>query len=722
MAAGKVQYAYLHAGRGSMRSTMKTPSEAGEFTDNNLALLRKVAKRLKSALLRNKDLKKEKYQRYYQKCKTLTEDLGKQAIEALDSGQTSAFEDIANAVHEASAIITECDELLGVNEVSVGAKTPAYSRNGSRQLDEWVAFPEEGEHMTTAHFGYENHDNRTQGKRKSYIDNDEYTKPTRQDSNIPSAMVILPKNATYSKSHSSEAPNYDQNDDNESKHGSKHGTGSVCSAGRARSIVAEGSRKDKNVQKQRNRRTYDEQSDVVDIGYETNIDDAFHQVKPSWSEDRAWRDSMEGVHVRHNDIGHNAPRSELRHRRHTPTGDDVTHNATRSQAFDRRESRQELNDNDYMPSNSRVEASQVGSHYGDVDVAEETRKNQVKDYETYSALLERCLTKMDCRQLASKLKHLHLHEKITLCEWFVKRSDVEEVDPIWETNKKEREGKRNTIQRLTTTSESAPGDDTQAPEPLWRVKEDGGVSAYLGNYLAKGDPLFIGIHFTAYLSIRTLPRSTAVDAHVEVQRNLQNLDIFIGLLGSDAEAVQVLNRTSTTLTFRCKPDTWSNSMPSLIVNLIESDGTKREILLKMPIGPFSLLRPADIPQKELERIMENEGKIGFYTIHKSFVPKNKLQMYDLLAVLSRYFAVKKTNTKQTLSALDANRDVLVASLRTSGNMFILDMWSPNEKTLASAALYIKEIAGALSSEVDPKASNRALRTISSFPLEFAQRK
>eukprot|EP00371_Babesia_bovis_P002756 XP_001611403.1 hypothetical protein [Babesia bovis T2Bo] len=705
------------------------------------------------------DLTKDKYQKYYNKCKQISCTLEQNAVKALDSGKELLFEEIADAVHDASAALNDFDETLaqGIQDDQYEAKVhnegTINSRKESRDLDDsWAAFPEDPVPVVQKPHVPKYENIWPEERNDEHMENDDYTPYYRGNESEP-PMVVLPKNSNVVQCHPADSV----------KHNTKENSyRSSFEQSRNHSIEIHRDRHEELPRKQHgNHRTHADDKSLPN-GIRS------HERSTSVYESR--RHSYDRIHVvdngEHqeyekqrttceNDIDV-VSRNEYRNHESIDRNKEITTARSRrsdtskvDDEFEKqlygitiRNQRQPLaNERDvqiptlqtssqplFHPNSTNDVTSHMNceSYPGYIqEMAKQCPKTITREteYATYIELLEKCLSITDGNELIDKLKDLSLKEKIAMCNHIIDKNrgsrtkTIGPVSPSITTEIKPRL-QRPALPTLSQKGEAPPSNEKIDPEPLWRVKDDGGVSTYLGKFMIKGDTLFVGIHFTAYFTMRYFQDSEIIEACVDVKRNIHNLDMYIDLLMPENDVYNILTRTSVTIIFSCNPQQLSHVMPTLRVSLIESDGTMREIFIKLPIGPFNFLQPAKISNKQLERIMDNNGPIDFYTVKRTFLPKGQFQLYDLLSVLSRYFAITKTNVKQTLSAIGMNREVLVAALRTNGNTITLEMWSPNEKTLASASHCIKEIAAALTTECDAKNSNRALRTMSSFPLEF----
>ncbi|GFE52916.1 vacuolar 14 C family protein, putative [Babesia ovis] len=733
---------------------MAAENKESENDINLLSKLLKLTKRLNHAISAQKDLTKEKYQKYYTKCKEQRELLERQAIEALDGCQETLFNEIADAVHSASVTLTEYEKQIAaiekVFQKSASLRSRMSSKDGSTV---WTAFPEE---TNLVH----DRSSTTQGdglwpavNPQDYINRRNSRMSVLRESDLKPAMVLLPKNSNYTMTTPPEKGSvYDD--------GSpvRQDRGHVTNQREER--TANGRHKDgdgRNSDKLDGTRTmFDVSSDVVDIALSTKDDRSVYNRDAVWkdehdmtkqlTEDGRWldhiphaKDSWKHGHDiegydRVNDAASGLDRitpennliDEERRDKFVngfpkQTVGTVTPSKHQKDLHDQLciiTTRDDLRRQEGTPTGNpkQVESDDRSSYVNaaEIDSVQTPDVDKQSPYAIYSQLLESCLMFTDGRKLAMKLKNMELREKIVLCNKILDDGpDLEMVNHLAKDVPQMKYAVPKLMQKPTSVST-----DRVDAEPLWRVEDDGGVSSYFGRYLAVGDTLFVGIHFSVYLVMRTLPGSTIIEAHIDVKRNIQNLDMFVDLVGPDAGTMHVLNRSPVSITFRCKHEMWATIMPSLAVSLIESDGTKREIFIKLPIGPFSFLQPLEMPQKQIEHIMNNDASVGFYTMKKTFLSNCTLQLHNLLAVLSKYFAVTKTNTKQTLSAVGLNNEMLIAALRTNGNMITVEMWSPNEKTMSNAAICIKEIAAALNAPMDSKIAIRSLHTMRSFPLEF----
>ncbi|GIX61847.1 uncharacterized protein BcabD6B2_12820 [Babesia caballi] len=702
-----------------------------------------LTKKLSSAVKKHKDLTKEKYREFYNKCKTVRDECEEQALEALNAGRVDAFEEIANVVHAASAIIEKFElEVERQKSVVEGGKFKA-SGHESDEGESWAVFPEAEEKGA---------DGNSRAHGRTFLDLEEiHHDADNRSVNVVKhhggkgapALMILPRNASISASVSTAGSNRRKSIEREksieawgSGEWNKQADRSQATENPARSHMGYGDR-------HRGDAGFNGRNGgkIPRSGYEGDYvpyerfdhGERFNADHETWGLNEMEVGNRRARSQRTEDMGDEYDGYRGNGDAYFLNFDEDCGSVPRDQLPDKGSYRSMHRPKDYGHSPSKVPVDD-GHYRGEDQTFARQPAQSDRDglHETYASLLERCLTITDCRKLASQLKKLSLRAKIDVCrsivdgnanctveteESAVRKAALEaKREALRSVQKQEDDLLARPSQRATQEQKS----DLMVPEPLWRVKEDGGVSAYLGRYLAEGNPLFDGIHFTAYLSLRTLPKAAMAEAHVEVKRKLHNLEVAIDVTGAGAEAIYVIERTATSMTFRCKPEVWANTLPALSLRLVESDGTHREVRIDMPIGPFSFLEPADMPRRQAERIMENDSKVGYYTASRAFAMSAKLQLNALLAALTKYFAVSKTNTRQTLTALDINGEALVATLRTNGGALIVDMWSPSEKTLASSCLSIKEVAAALAAETDKKAAERAMRTLSAFPLDFAR--
>ncbi|GBE59416.1 hypothetical protein, conserved [Babesia ovata] len=708
------------------RDLARLPSRSSNHAEerhDHLELI-ELTKKLRYALRKRKDLGKEKYQRYYTRCKEERDIVEKQTVQALDSGESELFEELATVVHEASEAIENFEREAQKQESSSRSGGAESSQKETWAADAWAAFPdqEDGEVDNRRY-----HNGKKAVERSSAAASAEWPSKHQSHPGKPaSSMMGLTSNASFSGSVSSRESKTRPSrasDHVASRRGSDHWSESrpVHRSTRKAHNTADGyveddydvyntepkGSKHRDYMNGKDRDTYG--SGFSKEGYGSDDQGVYDEEHASVHSDYRRVDRKHARRSRYTDEDLN-DQDDIYAPSHQHASDDA----------DRDYTRPVYNNHRITSVSENFEDSYNTTHESQRDPAPNHHESP---YATYCDLLERCIAISDGYELSRQLKQLSLVDKIALCESILEGGDKEstkaDVPPAHKV-KSIKPLPEDLTSVITRAAEDERDRDREVPEPLWRVQDDGGISAYLGNYIAKGGRLFEGIHFMAYLSMRPIRDSTRVEVTTEVRRKLINMDIYIALRGPGIDTVRIMSRTATSLTFICEPETWTHTLPSLAVSIVESDGTNREVLVKLPIGPFSFFEPADIPPKKIERIIENKAKVGFYTIHKAFASNAKLHMHDLLTAMEKYFAISKTNTRQTLAAVDLNGQVLVATLRTRSDAILLDVWSPNVKTLESACTYIKEIAAALSADTDPKAALRSLRTMTVFPLEFEQ--
>ncbi|CDR96535.1 hypothetical protein, conserved [Babesia bigemina] len=680
---------------------------------------------VKVTLWYNDYLSKEKYQRYYSRCKEERDIVERQTVEALDTGKSELFEELATAVHEASEAIENFEQEAQKLALSTRSGATESTQQETWAADTWAAFPEqdEGEVEDLA----THHANKIADRPDAAASAGWPSKPTTQPDKLVSSVMSHQRNASFEGSLSlrESKPKANISSDHAGNRVDIDHWGATQPAHRAikNEHTAGGYVGDDYdlCNYETTGSSYRDYFDGKHIGsyvpgfgkeaYGTEEPCVYKEEPTAGATEHRRVDKKHGIRSQYTADGLD--------------GENGTEGTSRQRVPDAAD--KEFTQMAYGTNRRRTS---IHEHFEDsYNITHESQRapapsHHESPYATYCDLLERCIAISDGYDLARQLKQLTLSDKIALCRSILEGGDKAatkaDVPPPQKIKSATKPLHVDVTSMITRAAEDERGRDWEVPEPLWRVQDDGGISSYLGNYIVNGGHLFEGIHFTAYLSMRPFRDSTQVEVSTEVVRKLQNMDIYTALRGPGADAVRIVARSATTLTFICEPETWTHTLPSLAVSIVESDGTNREVLVKLPIGPFSFFEPADIPAKKIERIIENNAKVGFYTIHKAFVSRTKLHMHDLLAAMEKYFAITKTNTRQTLAAVDLNGQVLVATLRNRGDAVLLDVWSPNVKTLDSACTYIKEIAAALGADTDPKLALRSLRTMSVFPLEFEQ--
>lgn len=354
----------------------------------------------------------------------------------------------------------------------------------------------------------------------------------------------------------------------------------------------------------------------------------------------------------------------------------------------------------------------------------ETVDEDIYVYKTYISSLEKCLMFTDCHKLGYSLMGKTVEEKVGICNAFVDEhllmSNIapDHSQPDHEANRSNMKDvlyKVPVFDHMTKTNNFTDG---VSAEPLWRNKEDGGVSSYMGRYFTEGSMLFDGMFFIVYLNMEAIRGSFEVAVELVVKPKMHNIDISVELSDELHSSIKVLEYSSSKILFTCEPDVWSYSLPELVVEALESDGTKRTFLVKLPIGPSALLEPIELSHEDIERVMKNDYDVGFYTTEKYFLAKEKIDLPRLITALSSRFYVLKTNTKQMLAAVDNHNRVIVGTIQTKDELLCLNIWSSSEKALSSACTLIKEISAYVSSIFDRRLAEIAMRFIRNFPIDF----
>lgn len=649
------------------------------------------------------DLNKDKYQRYYHKWTTIRDDLEKEALAALDSGRTKQFEEIAESMHSAAEIVEQFKVKLHRTNKTPKSKNNVNNGKKPQELEKWASFSVNDNDGNLEDGATDNVNGgrnelksealgQTYGGRQ-YLDLCQVGRGItreRRNANHPnvdkfsSGSLALPINCSRSTSISLHASSDRNSIDRIGKYDNYN---EADNSGHAREPPKISSAASQRVAIRNIKGKEVDNPRPPDTNRMIGVNHTQRKQR-----DAVMASTNRGKHV------YNGPTT-------SEADDEFKHRSNKVEGFNK------VDITRHAPSlyDEKHERLTTGAE-GEIDLAL---------YMMYSKILEKCIMLIDSDILGPRLMGKTLQEKILMSTRFVDtHNGGYRREVSFKPGKKMLKGEDDGALKAANTNVGTKPITESLTEPLWRVKEDGGVSEYIGKYLAKGGTLFDGILFMINLSLDTIQVSSEAEVHVEVLRKMHSVEITTGLCGHGTDTIKIIKRSATAFTFRCDPATWTYSFPSLVVKSVESDGTKREFIIKAPIGPSIFLQPLDISQDKINRIMKNNSNVGFYTMHKIFAPRNKLEMSSLLAALSKNFHINKTNTKHTLAAVDNHDEIIVATLHNEGKLIVVQSWSPSEKLISSACSHVKEIAAYLSVETNEKLADMAMRSCNIFPLEF----